>query len=275
MASSKKDRSTGSVEHKKLYDTWVEFSKDISDRFMEVAKGGNGEYKELYDIWSEYTQHMGNYLSKFSPSDENAVHDLQHLWEDFSGKASEMGKNFAEMFKNGEGPFKDMHPTFNSYSEKMSMSLSELMNKSIKEQKELYEVWMDAFENQDTTPIKGTPEAFEGMGKFWMEMWNSSKDMFPLKEGEDINAKFKEMNDLWTKTYSKNIIDVLKSDGFATMNKNILNSNLDMKMLNEKMANQFLLSLGMPTKENIDDIYRKLYEIDKKLSKIARNRWKD
>jgi hypothetical protein len=38
----------------------------------------------------------------------------------------------------------------------------------------------------------------------------------------------------------------------------------------DQLSKQYLSAMGLPTKENLDDIYKKLHELDRKISDIQR-----
>jgi hypothetical protein len=131
---------------------------------------------------------------------------------------------------------------------------------------------MDAFGVKDKSLDQDVSTAYKTMNQFWLDMWEKSKDAFPstAKGDIDFDAKVKELNEFWTKNYSKMVMDIMRSPAFAKMDGNILDSNLDLKRLNDQFMNQYLSGIGLPTKENIDDIYQKLHEIDRKISDISR-----
>ena len=66
------------------------------------------------------------------------------------------------------------------------------------------------------------------------------------------------------------VTNFIKSPEFAKMDGNILSSNLDMIKANDKLMNQSLNAMGLPTKENLNDIYLKLHDMDRKISEIAK-----
>ena len=86
----------------------------------------------------------------------------------------------------------------------------------------------------------------------------------------DFGKQYKEFFDLWSNAYSKTMMDTIRSPEFAETNGNILNSNLDMIHARDQLSKQYLSAMGLPTKENLDDIYNKLHELDKKISDIHR-----
>lgn len=257
---SKGKKEQSSKDYEKFYETWLEFSKNINERIVKLTREGTREYEELYRIWSEYAKKMTEKLAAASPEDSKTFKDMQNMWSEYSDK---IGERFVDLMSKDDGPYRELYQLYSDYSRKMGESLSEIMSGRIKEQKDLYELWMDDFGMNDKSQM-------ENMGKFWLEMWERSKDILSSSGEEDYAAKLRELNELWTRTYSNMVMNFLRSQEFAEMNGTVLDRNLEMMRLNEGFMNQYLSAAGLPTKEGINDIYRKLHEIDRKVSKLSR-----
>jgi hypothetical protein len=263
-----KDSKVDVKIQEKMHDDWLDFSNNINERLMKLTKEGSKEYEQLYNLWSEYAQKMSQKLANFSPDDKKAFSEMQDMWTDYSDK---IGGRFADILKKEDGPFRELYQLWSDYSGKMGVYLSELMSSSFKEQKELYELWMDAFGIKDKEGLENMPKALEGMNAFWQNLWQQSEDVLSSKEGKvDYAEKYKELNELWTKSYSKMMTDILRSQAFAELNSMMMDRNLEFRQLNEKAMNQYLSSMGLPTREGLDDIYKKLHELDRKISDISR-----
>jgi hypothetical protein len=111
------------------------------------------------------------------------------------------------------------------------------------------------------------------MGQFWMKMWEQSWGVHPNVHARhmDFNTTYKELNDFWAKNYSKWVANFLKSPDFAKMNGEILDNNLETIRANQQFWTQYFSTMGIPTKENIDEIYQKLTDLDRKISQVSRS----
>ncbi|MCK5547387.1 MAG: hypothetical protein KAI64_00120 [Thermoplasmata archaeon] len=268
MTKDKAKKTQRSKEQEGLYEAWLDFSNNVNERIMKFTKEGTREYDQLYGIWSEYAQKMTEKLTDLTSEDKKAIKEMQSAWTEHP---DEMGKWFADLVSTGDGPYKELYELYADYSEKMAESLSELMNQRINEQKDLYELWTDTFGTKDNGSMDDIHGAMEEANHLWLETWRKSGDILsPDEEKTDHAAKYRELNDLWTKTYSKMIMNVMKSGSFAEMNGTILNRNLETMQLNEGVMNQYLNLTGLPTKEGMNDIFRKLHELDRKVSKLSR-----
>jgi hypothetical protein len=266
MTKSKKSQKS-SKEYDELYNAWVEYSREISERIKDVTEERAKEYEDLYNIWNEYAQKMTKEVSRASPKDKRSLSDMQKAWTNYS---DEFGERFVDLMGKGNGPYKDLYKIWAEYSQKMGSHLSELMNESIKEQQDLYEIWMDTFGMKEQKSTH--PGDFSDITGFWMDMFRRSQSAFSMPEASqwDYQKQYKEFNELWTEAYSKMMKNVLRSSEFAQMNGNILDANLNLKQQNDEMVNSYLDAVGIPTKENLDDIHYKLHELDRKISEISR-----
>ncbi len=268
--TKRKNKKTGSFsEPIDVYDTWHDFSKEISERIKDITREGAGEYKDLYKIWTEYAQKMTEQMGKFTPEDSVVFEGMQRMWSDYSGR---IGDRFGDIISKDNGPYKELYQIWTEHSERMGESLSELMSENIKGQRDLYELWMDSFGMKDVGHDESASRFFQDMGRFWMDMWEKSGAMFPMipDTHTGFDSKYRELNDLWTKNYSKMVMNFIRSPAFAEMNGNILNGNLEAIRANQEFTNQYLSTIGLPTKENIDGVYLKLHDLDRKISEISR-----
>jgi hypothetical protein len=250
-------------------DAWLEFSKEISDEILKRTKEGAKEYENFYKIWEDYAKNMSEKLAKFSLDDEEGIKEMQELWNIYSDKLEE---RLGDLFSKNGSPYKELFQICSSYSDKRGECLIEIMNKRMEEQREMYELWMDSFAFVDKDIVGTESGIFDAMDRLLLEMWDKQKDLFQLS-GQDtkVNEKLRELNELWTQNYSKMVYKILKSDAFTRMNGTILDRNMEIRRWNEQFMNQYLNYLGMPTKDNINEIYKKLHEMDRKLSQISRS----
>ncbi|UCF08741.1 MAG: hypothetical protein JSW28_03350 [Thermoplasmata archaeon] len=262
MAKAKKKQSK---EKEDIYISWMEYSKDIGDRVNDMAKESANEYKELYKIWGEYTQKMTEHMAEFPSGETGTFEEMQNVWAQYSSK---LGERFLDMSRQDNGSYNELYDLWTQYSGKMSEHLSEVVSENLKNQKELYELWMDAFGIKDA----GEKGPASGIDSFWLEVWERSKEKFPPPTLSDREFEIwsKEWNDLWVNAYSKMVANVMKSPAFAAMDGQTLDANLDAISASDKLVGNYLSSMGMPTKENINEIYSKLHDLDKKISQIVR-----
>lgn len=270
MPKSKKKKKQSSSEPTDIFDAWMDFSKDINDRIQDITMESASEYEELYKVWSEYARKMTDKMAKYTPEDTVAFEDIQNIWSKYSGR---MGEQFMDLANRDDGPYQELYQLWSDYSNVMGERLSELVSENLKNQKELYELWMDAFGIKDNGHLIDTTGPFGGMEKVWQDVWERSAEMFTQqpKTGYDFSSWNEKWQDIWLSAYSKWAMNTIRSPEFAKMDGQTLNANLDMKKYNDQFVNNYLSVLGIPTKENMDEIYLKLYDLDRKISKIARS----
>lgn len=269
MVKGKGKKKKNAEEHVDVHDVWVDFSKEIGGRIEDIMKEGASEYKELYKIWGEYAQKMTKQMGKSDPEDRLAFEDIQKMWTEYSSK---IGQRFIDILKKENGPLMDLYQFWTEYSGKMSENFSELMGDSIKEQEDLYGRWMDSFSVKERNLDNDVLAAFKNMNQFWQVMLEQSQGMLSPNFGGniDFNANYKEQNEFWTKKYSEMVMNMMRSSAFAKMNGNVLDGNLEIKRFNDQLISQYMSGMGLPTRENLNDIYQKLTDLDRKISEISR-----
>jgi hypothetical protein len=262
-------KDKGKKKKETLSDSWGEFSKEMNQRINVIANNTEKDLTDHYDMWREYSQKVTDMLSKFNPEDEKTMEKIQDLWIEYS---ETIGTKFVEVMEREAGPSKELYKIWTDYSARMGDQISELMSESLKEQHDLYELWMDSFGIKDNGNENNTPQFYKEMNQFWQNMWIRTKDLpLPLSQGEmNLNADYKELFELWTNAYSKMVKNVINSPDFAKMDGNILEANLEAIKINNEHANKYLSAVGLPTKDNLDDIYQKLHDMDRKISEISR-----
>jgi hypothetical protein len=264
MAKSKKKQSKN---YDYTYESWVEFSNEMGEKLNALAKDQVSEYKELNKLWNEYASKMTEHMSAFSPEDHKAYEGMQQLWAQYSGKLGDM---LLDVSNSHDGPLKELHEAWKSYSVPAGEHLSELMKEQLKNQQELYELWMDAFCKKDQE--EGKDSHFEAMNSFFRNMWEQSLTGLPQaapQDGDLVNWG-KEWHEQWMKAYSKSVMELVRSPTFADLNGHTLDANLELKKATESYSNLYLSSMGAPTQQDMDEIHKKLHELDRKMSDIAR-----
>lgn len=266
----KRNIKQSSNEPTDIFDAWMDFSKDINDRIQDITMESATEYEELYKVWSEYARKMTETMAKISPEDTVAFEDLQNIWSKYSGR---MGDQFTNMAHKDDGPYQELYELWSEYSSVMGERMSELVSENLKNQHELYELWMDAFGIKDNGHLVDASGPFGGMDKLWQDIWEQSTEMFTHQpgKGHDFTSWNEKWQEIWINAYSKWAMNTIRTPEFAKMDGQTLNANLDMKKYNDQFINNYLSVMGIPTKENMDEVYLKLYDLDRKISKIARS----
>jgi hypothetical protein len=267
--AKKKNKNLDNEEFSQLHEAWMDYSNEMTQKLRKITKAKAKEYEDLYNLWNEYAQEMNDSILSYSPKDVNSYERMQEVMKNYSDEVQE---KFVDLMGKGDGPYKDIHQMWTDYSQKMGNQLSELLNESIKEQQDLYEIWMDSFGIKDPRTHSNYPVNFNEINQFWLDMWQKSQNMYtPNRDSQkDVTQHIRDLNDLWTSAYNKMVSEFLRSSTFAQMNGNILDANLNMKRKNDEAVNKYLEAMGFPSKENIDEIYLKLHDMDRKLAKISR-----
>ncbi|TRZ90156.1 MAG: hypothetical protein D4R88_04180 [Methanosarcinales archaeon] len=133
---------------------------------------------------------------------------------------------------------------------------SEKMMKGFSTFVDLYTAWMDSSVNFQSVFMEAMRRVHEKTGS---EM-----------EGEISPEKCKDFYKIWIETYSETFKEFLKSGHFASdMGK--LNSHLmDFQKYNREMLEEnYLKPMNLPTKTEIDEINKELYQLKKTVKELT------
>ncbi len=89
-------------------------------------------------------------------------------------------------------------------------------------------------------------------------------------EGEIGSERYKEFYNTWIETYSETFKEFMISEHFARdINKFISNIIDAQKYSQEMLEENYLKPMNLPTKTDIDDIYKELYSLRKKVKELT------
>ena len=163
---------------------------------MGFNLGDETIYKNLFNSWKEYSEQLNTDLGKFGKSDDKSYSEFLDFWT--------------------------------NYSEQFTEHLSNQMFEGIKEQYELYELWMDAFAKSaaEGSMSGDIPSIFN---KYWLDAFNRYSGFFSenrlapnvlstdIEAGEQLYKQYEEMYNYWTKTSMKMLDEIMRSPGFGNL----------------------------------------------------------
>jgi hypothetical protein len=238
---------TSAVEYRDIYTSWTELSDKMSKQMMNLAVGDEGIYKNLYNSWKEYSERLNTDLGKVTKSDDKNYNEFLEFWT--------------------------------KYSEEFSERLSNQLYDGIKEQYELYELWMDAFAKSAAEASK-SGDIPSIINKYWLDALNQFYGFFSenkfipgeIKEGaepgEQLYRQYEEMYNYWAETSSKMLDEIMRSPAYGNLLAQSINSSMDSRQKIENFWVQNLRSLGIPTKNDLEEIREELKVMTLKLDEV-------
>ena len=233
--NSKKESIPSDLEmdYERANKIWTDFAGRLGEQVSQVLKERAEYQKSLYMRWMELlkTQGVGS-----DDKITEAVHEYEKLYSHWT----EFAENTGEKIK-------------------------ESMLGSWDEQKGNYNAWLELFRQRakDLDPL-GTAAEPQVMDKMWGD-FKSFSSIFTPKEGAKVEFP-KETFENWLRFYTESVEVILKSPAFVALLGTMLDSTMDMKKKNDEQTAEIIRSLGLPSRKDMDSIYKKLHELGQKVN---------
>jgi hypothetical protein len=112
----------------------------------------------------------------------------------------------------------------------------------------------------------------------WMETNNSFQNVFMeamRKTQEKVVAKspsnYQDFYEIWLGTYSDTFKEFMKSEQFADDMGKFMSNMMDVEQYNKEMLESNILKpMNLPTKSEIEEIYKELYLLKKKVKDLTK-----
>lgn len=256
---------------------WSDFSEQMEEKLRDLFESSASEYRDIYKNWSDISENMSKQLVDFTTNNEGFYSNIYKSWKEYSDRLnSDLGK----VPKAEDKSYTEFLDFWSNYSETFNEKLSDLMRDGLKEQYELYEIWMDTFAKSASEGSK-TGDIPSIVNKYWLDTFNRFNDFFSsqgakskldkLEPGELIYKQYEEVYNYWLETSTKMLDEVLRSPGYGNALAQSINSSMDYRKSFENMMIQNLKAMGIPTKNELDEIRYELKNVSEQLDEINKN----
>lgn len=255
-----------SSKEKEIWTYWEEFQKDIDEQFDLMVEESVKNYGKALEHWNEYREKFSGEVERFmEDGTSESKMDVLQSWmdkaDDFYKTMEDLGWTASqeELMERYEDYIKDIQ----------SNMLREMFKDLSKEQKDLYEIWMDEF-----TPLGDRGEVTELAGELTTQYLDSMKKfndvmMKAYREG-DPKKVYESLQDQWLKNASDFYIKLFQSPTFSHyLGKNI-ETFLEEGKTHKEMIEDYLRANGLPTRSDVTSIYEALHELTTRMRKIER-----
>ncbi|UCD92571.1 MAG: hypothetical protein JSV43_01185 [Methanobacteriota archaeon] len=135
------------------------------------------------------------------------------------------------------------------------------------------EVWNEFIESEEGTAAARAGTDFAQIsGKHMANMFKEIGETFPKTwSAEEILQKSKEIYLICAKSYSEMFKEAMTMPSILKQNAKALDAFLDWKIASDDMSRETLSNMGLPSKDDMDEIAEKLYYLDKKMDGISRD----
>ncbi len=244
---------TSSAEYRKLSENWLRLSEAMNSNLAGAVGGEGGKggapWQAIYDQWVEGSRTIKKNMESTLDSEDPNHKKLFQTWEDESQKFGE--------------------------------SLSDRMLSGMKEQMELYELWMDAFGRD-----RGEMDHFDEVGGIVGRHYSDFMDRLQRINSEarddrgaggadapsfdDVAASraTKDIYEAWLATTSSMMKDIMATPTFGGTLRQSADAYLKAKESTDRMMEDELRRMRLPTMSQMDELYKGLIELDRKVNAI-------
>ena len=260
----------------KVTNLWSDFSEQMESKLRELFETSAAEYRDIYQNWTDLSERMGKQMLGFTIGDETIYKNIYDSWREYSEK---LNLDLGKVSKADDKLYSEFSDFWTNYSEKFTNQLSDLMREGIKEQYELYELWMDTFaRNASEGSISGDIPSI--MNQYWLDIFNRFNDFYSQKglevtphhveSGEHIYKQYEEIYNYWIETSQKMLDDVMRSPAYGNFLAQSIASSMDSRQKIEDIWTQNLKILGLSTKSDLEEIREELKNLYDKLDRIEK-----
>ncbi|MFO8109199.1 MAG: poly(R)-hydroxyalkanoic acid synthase subunit PhaE [Thermoplasmata archaeon] len=252
---------------KRVLSMWKEFSKQMEEYMDDISPENIDDYKELYEHWKEYQERSLESINQAVDSPDT-LPDMFKEW-------IELSQEFGSVLESYDGPkFPDeVIELYENYMEQIREPILETLSLSIREQfkkqQELYNKWMDSWAEVSKD------DDFDEIMNYFKEKWMgsagkmSAEFMEAVKEG-DADGLYRRMEREWMKATSDMVQKILMSRPYAMAQGTYVDNLLDSRITQRELMDNYLKSLGMPTRDDMLKLYESVHELTSRIRKIER-----
>jgi hypothetical protein len=291
MAKAKKKRETAYASEKSTGDrgggaaeNWKSFMDMFDNEMRKIFGAGSAEYRRLSESWLELAESMTKNMPRGSTpggaGGEGGTGGM-NMYDTWLEGSRTMQKQF-ESILDADNP--DHHRLFNMWNQeyqRLGETLTGQMVRSMREQYELYDTWLDSFSVKGAEGT-GLDEMGGIVGRHYFDFMErlrkiatdvsggpeGGKGEIPSMENLASAKTFTRIQEAWLATASGMMKDLMSSPAFGTSLRNGIDTHLKTQEFLDDLMEEELKRLRIPTRSQIDDIYKGLTDLERRVGAI-------
>ncbi|GAB4260357.1 MAG: hypothetical protein Kow0092_09150 [Deferrisomatales bacterium] len=261
-------------------------------RFVDLTVDAMKTVAPKIDAGEDWPELLRRYLAQVKeelaqpsvawPSPERAaeaLRDVPELWKLYVGQLRELGLPWAQSLREarghlGEAMSGDRHAaikmsnlfldTFENTLGKFTAAPAIGYTREFQEKvTKAFETWVDVrrAEMEFQTELLNTGiRALEELVRELVER---------AERGEKVKS-YRELFDLWVATAEKAYFEIASTDSFAEIQARLVNAAMHYRVHEREVAEEFLKTLHLPTRRELDDAYRHMHELRREVKVLKR-----
>ncbi len=275
------ERTLGGAHiYNKLYEFWASAAKIFSGT-RPGAKGVQETYQEFYESWlRNYNELLQSFftVSLFEPP----------RW--VPGRAAELPQMYANNLSKFIGPWAEV-------IQRLPQTMMEAWAKGPEGYADVYRLWLQAYEQTWGRVLRMPPlgltrqtierlqkgakaltDHFSVMNDYQLALHKVGMEAMQkvaTKLGEMYNKEqapktFAEFYTLWWTTNEKTVYDLFKTPEFSRLLGRVTNATMEVRKGYDDIMEEYLRALPVPTRSEMNDLYKTLYLLKKEARKSTR-----
>jgi class III poly(R)-hydroxyalkanoic acid synthase PhaE subunit len=246
-------------------ENWQEGLKKFTDQWTEQILGNPARWLEATahtnELWQSFIGEWGPLLKPWVASVNQLLHG--HLGEGLLGTSSGLNR-FLNLEMDGLSRLFDMEAdremAFERVAEIPTVGYT-------REQNTMLLKAFDAFVDLRKADIQYRTMLATTMGEAVRETMNKLANL--AKEGKSINS-VRELTRLWLEIADKVFSEMYSSEEYIQVQNDLSSAGLKYKIEAQKVIEMVLEVLHIPTRSELDDTYRTLYELRKEVKALKK-----
>jgi class III poly(R)-hydroxyalkanoic acid synthase PhaE subunit len=238
----------------KFTDQWTEQTLGTPSRGLETTAN-------IQELWQSFIAEWGPLLKPWLSSTNQLAHG--HLGESLLGGSSGLNR-FLNLEMDGLSRMFSMEADRELAFER----LSEIPRiGSNREQTAKLLNSFDAFVDMQKTTTLYRAKLAEAMGKATERTMETLAKM--AEEGKTINT-VRELNRLWLDVADRVFTETYASEDYIKLQQEVSRTSLNYRIEQQKVIEMILEAMHIPTRSELDDAYRTIYELRKELKMLTK-----
>ena len=241
-------------------EDWAELLRRWVDQLKEGMSQGalpwlSGELataatRDVRELWKLFGAQMKDFAT---PWFESLRETRGHLGEAMSGDRRAFVKTFNVFMDTFEG-------TAGKFAGAPALGFSREFQEKVAKASE---AWMDVRRAEVEFATESANIGFKALEALLRELVQKGE------RGEKI-TNLRQLFDLWVSTADKTFFQAASTEGFAEIQGRMVNAAMRQRICEREVAEVFLRAMHVPTRKEIDDAYRHMYDLRKEVKALRK-----
>ena len=153
----------------------------------------------------------------------------------------------------------------------MNEAVAESTEQNMEASAAFMESWADAMEDAapDEEMMSSGMEGYNDAYEVWMDAAERTFERTTdAADGEEVGPA--EFRDIWLQSANEAFKEVMSTSAFAAANGQLVSAMMDLQEQTDEMGEETLVELGMPTGSDVEEVGKRLVELERRQHSVER-----